>query len=216
MPPKMRLVLKFFGYLLPVLLLTTALTSANSNTVTFTGGYNSDPNSYYGIGPYTGTLGSQSELFYCVDFSHDITSGQSWNVTITGLPSTNFSTTRLGAGAGTTYLEMAWLATQLESAKAGSTQAAADQWAIWALSAGSVPIPAAYDGTTGPLSVSFLDAEAGTAVAGGYNGSGWEILTPTGSTGQEFLVATPEPSTWLYALGSILVILVLKQRILLS
>ena len=97
MPPKMRLVLKFFGYLLPVLLLTTALTSANSNTVTFTGGYNSDPNSYYGIGPYTGTLGSQSELFYCVDFSHDITSGQSWNVTITGLPSTNFSTTRLGA-----------------------------------------------------------------------------------------------------------------------
>jgi hypothetical protein len=39
------------------------------------------------------------------------------------------------------------------------------------------------------------------AVLHGFRGNGWEVLTPTGSYGQEFLVdsptATPEPSSLL-------------------
>ncbi len=43
--------------------------------------------------------------------------------------------------------------------------------------------------------------DALAAVLHGFRGNGWEVLTPTGSYGQEFLVdlptATPEPSSML-------------------
>ena len=43
---------------------------------------------------------------------------------------------------------------------------------------------------------SSLVAAALLAVQGGFTGAGWEILTPTGSAGQEFLmfVGVPEPA----------------------
>jgi hypothetical protein len=62
-------------------------------------------------------------------------------------------------------------------------QKAMDQYAIWSFTGGPNPY-----GTN-----STLVAAALAAVQGGFSGQGWEILTPTGSAGQEFLIFVPEP-----------------------
>jgi hypothetical protein len=80
---------------------------------------------------------------------------------------------------------MAWLVTQMMSATT-QLQKAMDQYAIWSFSGG--PNPYGNNST--------LVAAALAAVQGGFSGQGWEILTPTGSAGQEFLifVGVPEPA----------------------
>ena len=60
------------------------------------------------------------------------------------------------------------------------------QFTIWSFTSGaSGPNPF---GTNAKL------VAAAAAAISSFSGQGWEILTPTGSTGQEFLVYTPEPS----------------------
>jgi hypothetical protein len=76
------------------------------------------------------------------------------------------------------------------------------QWAIWSFSGGGNPY-----GTN-----SSLDANALKAVQNGFTGSGWEILTPAGSYGQEFLVQTPEPGTLGLLLPGLVLLLALKGR----
>jgi hypothetical protein len=60
-----------------------------------------------------------------------------------------------------------------------------DQYAIWSFTGGPNPY-----GTN-----SSLVAAALAAVQSGFTGQGWEILTPTGSLGQEFLLSVAEPGT---------------------
>jgi hypothetical protein len=140
-----------------------------------------------GIPPYGGTLNGQSESFYCVDFSATIKAGDTWAVNIMSLPGSNFSSTRLwaslGAGAQTAYLEMAWLVTQMMGTSNKLLQTE-DQYAIWSFTGGSNP----YGTNT------TIVAAALAAVKGGFTGQGFELLSPTGSTGQEFLIRVPEPS----------------------
>jgi hypothetical protein len=152
----------------------------------------------YGIPPYGGTLNGQSAEFYCVDFTHDITGGMSWNVTATSLTGSNFSSTFLGSQ--TPYLEMAWLVTQMMGTS-NQTLQAEYQFAIWSLTGGPNPF-----GTN-----STLIADA-VAALGTFSGQGWEILTPTGSTGQEFLVYTPEPSVLILLLFGLLAMALLAQK----
>ncbi|MGB6199648.1 MAG: PEP-CTERM sorting domain-containing protein [Candidatus Acidiferrales bacterium] len=158
--------------------------------VVFNGSY-AFANDGYGIPPYGGTLNGQSAEFYCVDFSHDIVSGDTWNAVITPLTNTaNYSSTYqyTGSNASTEFIyqEFAWLLTQAQDST-DQTAIAADQWAIWSLSGGSDPF-------TGADSASTLLADAQAAVDAGFTGQGWEILTPdVGSYGQEFMVQTPEP-----------------------
>src|SRR5690348_18115968 len=148
--------------------ITLALTfsaSAKADTVYVDGSY-AFANGGYGIPPYGGTLNGQSAQFYCVDFSTPIHAGQSWQVNVTSLTGSNFSLTRLGSQ--TSYLEMAWLVTQMMST-ASQLQKAMDQYAIWSLTGGPNPY-----GTN-----SSLIAAALSAVQNGFTGAGWEILTPT-------------------------------------
>lgn len=155
--------------------------AAKADTVKVDGTY-SFANNGYGIPPYGGTLNGQGESFYCVDFSTQIWGGESWQVTITSLAGSNFSNTKLGSQ--TSYLEMAWLITQMMSATT-QLQKAMDQYAIWSFTGGPNPY-----GSNGSLVAAAL-----AAVNAGFSGQGWEILTPTGSAGQEFLifVGVPEP-----------------------
>jgi len=159
-------------------------------------------NNGYGIPPYGGTLNGQATEFYCVDFSHDISAGQTWNVVTTNLTSTaNFSATyqynsalsNPNLAAYNTYAEFAWLITQMQGTSDQSAQAA-DQWAIWSLSGG-----ASQDPFTGPTNnAAFLLNQANTAINGGWTAQGFQILTPgAGQYGQEFLVQVPEPSALL-------------------
>jgi hypothetical protein len=168
--------------------------SAKGDTVYVDGSY-AFANGGYGIPPYGGTLNGQSEQFFCVDFSTPIWGGESWQVTITSLTGSNFSLTKLQNQSS--YLEMAWLITQMMSSTS-QLQKAMDQYAIWSLTGGPNPY-----GTN-----STLVAAALAAVQGGFSGQGWEILTPTGSAGQEFLifVGVPEPAELLMLLIGLAVV----------
>ncbi len=140
--------------------------SAKADTVYVDGTY-AFANNGNGIPPYGGTLNGVHQQFFCVDFSTPIHAGQSWQVNITSLTGSNFSLTRLGNQ--TTYLEMAWLITQMMSTT-NQLQQAKDQYAIWSFTGGPNPY-----GTN-----SSLIAAALAAVQGGFSGQGWEILSPTG------------------------------------
>jgi hypothetical protein len=182
------MLLKLLRLVVVVLALTfvsSAKADALSNTVIFDGSYSFADSNGYGIPPYGGTLNGQAEAFFCVDFSHEIQSGDSWTVTIASLTGSSFGSTRLGNQ--TSYSEMAWLVTQMM----GTTDQllkAQDQYAIWSLSGGPDPY-----GTNSALLAAALTA----ATTGGFTGQGWEILTPTGSVGQEFLIYVPEPGALL-------------------
>ena len=161
------------------------------SVVTFNGSY-SFGNNGVGIPPYGGTLDGQAAEFYCVDYSHDISGGDSWDAIVTPVTTNPAGYGSTYLQSETDYLEFVWLIEQeMGTDPANQDAIAADQWAIWSVSGGNDP----YTGPTD--SASYLLSEAQTAVADGFNGAGWEILTPdsaNGSYGQEFLVQTPEPS----------------------
>jgi len=175
---KRKICFWMFGF---VLLMLALPGGAKADTV-FIDGSVAFWNNGYGIPPYGGTLNGQQQQFFCVDFSTPIWAGESWTVTITSLTGSNFSATKLSSQ--TTYLEMAWLITQMMSTT-NQLQKAMDQYAIWSFTGGPNPY----------LTNGVLVGAALAAVNAGFSGAGWEILTPTGSAGQEFLifVGVPEP-----------------------
>ncbi len=75
------------------------------------------------------------------------------------------------------------------------------QFAIWSFTGGPI------DQMTGTL----LQNAWNAVTKDGFAGKGFEILTPTGSTGQEFLIFVPEPSV-LLMLGIGLIALVVLSR----
>lgn len=156
----------------------------------------------YGIPPYGGTLTSggvtQNEQFFCVDFAHQITGGMSWNVTVTSLTGSNFSSTFLGNQ--NTYLELAWLVTKMMGAPSQMI-AAQYQYAIWSLTGGPNPY-----GTNSSL------LKQAAAAIGSFNAQGWEILTPTGNQGQEFLIYTSEPSVLVMLLAGLLALALVAHK----
>lgn len=171
---------------------------ADTVTVYFNGGYNFTDHGVE-IPPYQGTINGHSAEFYCVDYSHSIYPNTSWQANVTQLSaSANYSGTRLDNA--TEYMEIAWLLDQSLLTTNHTTEAEL-QWAVWSFSHGGNPY-----GTN-----STLLTEALNAVHNGFTGYNWEILTPTGSYGQEFFVRTPEPST-LLMLSGLLGLLTVKRR----
>jgi hypothetical protein len=190
------------GLMLSLLVLALSGT-AKADTVQIDGTYAFASNGY-GIPPYGGTLNGQSAAFYCVDFTTTIKAGDIWTVWVTGLTGSNFSATKMGNK--TAYLEMAWLVTQMMSTS-NQLQQAKDQFAIWSLTGGPNPY-----GTN-----SSLIAAALNAVNAGFTGQGFQILTPTGSTGQEFLIfSVPEPGLLLLLAIGIVMLALLKRRTVIS
>src|SRR5258708_2401601 len=184
--------IKRMQWLLAVLLLTAV--SAKADSVYVNGSF-SFADHGVGIPPYGGILNGHSASFYCVDFGHQISGNTGWTVKVTPLLSASgYGNTYLQNQ--TTYLEMAWLITNMLGTSSQTLQAQY-QWAIWYLSVGSnlnlVKDPYAKD-------VFWATAAATAVLQNHFTVSGWEILTPDpkGPYGHEFIVvATPESSSLL-------------------
>jgi hypothetical protein len=187
-----------FLFVFAALIYVVPANADSVNTVKVDGTY-AFADGVYGIPPYGGTLNGKSEAFYCVDFSSVIQAGDSWNVYTTNLTGSNFSSTRLNNP--TSYLEIAWLVTQVMSTT-NQRQQAEDQYAIWSFTGGPNPY-----GTN-----SSLVAAALAAVQGGFTGQGFEILTPTGSLGQEFLIFVPEPGELVLIVVGLLLLLIVQGK----
>jgi hypothetical protein len=188
--------------------------TAQADTVYVNGSY-AFASGAYGIPPYGGTLNGQAASFYCVDFAHDITGGTSWDVTTASLAGSDFSSTRLsstlGSGTQTAYLAMAYLVTQMMGITGmdpgSQLQDAEDQFAIWSFSGGPDPY-----GTNSAIIAAALAAVQAT----GFSGAGFEILTPTGSYGQEFIINTPEPGVLLLLVTGLAFVMFFRNRTLLA
>jgi hypothetical protein len=217
-PGRTLIKLKRLICLLSLVLTAATNTKADTLKVYVDGSYAfADPSgSGYAIGPYGGKLGSQSVLFYCVDFRHDISGQTGWDATPTYLLSdTSLSSNATLLKNADTYTDIAWLLTQMMGTTDQKLQAEY-QWTIWALTGGAGVNPYASD-------FNGIMTKAKNAVNGGWFASGWEILTPvsgsgypnkSGYYGQEFMVlATPEPGSLLLLFTGLmaLVILTLKR-----
>lgn len=193
--------------------------AAKADTVWVDGSY-AFASGGYGIPPYGGTLTvnngvAQSEQFYCVDFSDEISGNMSWNVTVTSLTaaSSSFGSTLLaqfwsstlpqGATVQTMYMAMAYLVTEMMGASGNQSMQAAYQYAIWSLTGG----------TPSSTSTNLVNSALAYVESGKFNAAGWEILTPTscsglagapGCKGQEFLVYASEPSVLAMLLAGLL------------
>ncbi len=159
------------------------------------------------VGPYnfTGNIKGQSGTFQlvCDDFADEVYPGESWNVTLSSLPSLS----NVQFSGSTQYQEIAWLTQQMFQ-NLGNAQTVGDiQWAIWDIFDPGVSSNDPYGtlSTTDQQNVANWLNSAGTQYAGG-NYSNVAFYTavlgsqPSGDgRPQEYvgLTPTPEPSAFL-------------------
>lgn len=176
---------KIIVRILPMFLLVALPVFADGTAQVFVNGQSAFQDHGVSMSPYGGTLNGQPASFICVQYDAPIHNNSGWTADVTSLISPDGYGNTVQQNQ-TTYLEFAYLATQL-LASTTEMQAAEWEWALFGYTGGLDPY-----GTNAEL-----EAQAAAAVAGGFTVSGWTILTPTplGSYGQEFLVAPiPEPS----------------------
>jgi len=167
---------------------------ADSTQVTLTGVSGGTQGGVY-TSPYFATVGTiNGTAIVCDDYDHEVHMGESWTAYVYNF--SNLSGARFYTGNEastlTLYDEAAWLITELAANPSDSGDIS---FAIWALFTPSV------EGTSGftPGALWWLNqAEGQTFYAGEY--SNFLVLTPTDpGTGspQEYIVMTPEPSSFL-------------------
>lgn len=172
------------------------------------------------VDPYNATVGTATNVpVICDDWSDNVTVGESWtanviNLSTAGTSSVNplFGNTLSSTAQQGLYNELAWLGTQLlANPKDPATQDVVS-FAIWELTNPYYPgtpeaLPSAsalgtitWNGVANTSVQAAVNSELLLAGAQtGFNGSGWEILTPASwptnvGQPQEFLVYTPESS----------------------
>ena len=202
-------------WVLPILAFSALPLMANSQDYVYVNGSNGGISNGYPIGPYGGTLNGSPAQFFCVDCNSPIYANTGWTANVTNLVSSSgYGQTFLQSQ--TTYLEMAWLAMQMMNPRNSKAIDAQLQWAIWYLSLNKSQQNSSFPNYQTDL---YWDQQALKAVnAPGFALTGWEILTPAGRYGQEFLfdpppgAATPEPSTLLLLSAGLITLAVTSRR----
>jgi hypothetical protein len=167
-------------------------TFLNGGTVTAFG--------YY-VGPYNGTMqssaGTHGVVLNCVDFFHEVTSGEQWDAWLTNI-GTQAATIAGGAVTRssdiTLYQQAAWLTTQYAGQTSGNiADIQATIWNILDPTGSTAPNPPA-------ASSGYWLQQAQTHYAdGAVDYRNFSVVTDvnrnSASSAQEFIVATPEPAT---------------------
>jgi hypothetical protein len=173
-------------------LILASYTSIKADTVTLVlTGVNSANQNGYAVGPAQGTVNGTPITMVCNDFSHSVSTGQTWMATVSTYADLSAARFANLPDAVAKYQQAAWLFDQF----ALNTTATGDiQFAIWGLFTSSTPM------TAGALS--WLDLAKQQNLSN-FDFSGFRIYTPldsSASSPQEFLAKipgapVPEPAT---------------------
>jgi len=160
------------------------------------------------VGPYNfqGTLGGQTATFQliCDDFTHDVYSGESWNVLDSSFP----ALTNAKFAPASSYEEVGWLTQQMFQNLSNSQTVGEIQWAIWDIFDATASSNDPYGSLTSSedTQINYWLGQAAANYASG-NYSDLEVYTPvSGSQNpvadgepQEYigLTPTPEPGAFL-------------------
>ena len=141
------------------------------------------------IGPYTLSINGQNVAGLCIDFFDDSNVGDKWSAYTTAVGSSNLSNT-LHPTYGQEYEEEAYIYSQI--IKPGSDRKDL-QIAAWDIMAYGIT-NSSYQNLIHDNS----DIDAALSNYNKINLSGFEIITDTvANCDQEFMVATPEPASFL-------------------
>lgn len=230
--------LKNWFLTLVALLLFASVSLADTTKVTLTSVGNGTAVGNVYVGPYVATLGSGSTAVstyvLCDDWSDNTYLNESWTATIYTL--SPLSGTPLFGNNQSLYNAMAWLGSHLLANPTDKTLQADISFAIWELSYGAnntakeTPAPTS---SIYPVDQSVVAGLISQALNSGFDGSGWEILTPISGTAscpgyanstcpssppQEFLVYAPESSAVVMLgadmFGLLALVFVFRRRLL--
>lgn len=182
------------------LLLTMALAvpaaGAQTATVRFGSGGSVTDGRYY-VGNYSGTVDGAPVTLNCVDFFHEVTTGQVWTANVTNLASGDLSNTFYGSTAGrSAYQQAAFLTTYYQGANQSTV--ANVQHAIWRLFGTSFGSDQSLVVNAG--STYWLQFAAANYTNGAVDYNRYVILSDVrgpqnARSAQEFLTTVPEPSS---------------------
>jgi len=237
----MSVLLRKYWYLTGAVLLlfgSAAFAQTTTTTITLTGvGDGANAGGVF-VDPYTAAVGTMTNVsVICDDWSDETNIGETWiaNVntispSLTGSPL--FGQSLGSAGQQALYNEAAWLASQLLAIPINNPTPAQEtaqieiSYALWELTCSTTTTCAGqpFSVLSGVSSADLAGAQNYLTEAegeGGFNASGWEILTPTPESSnepQEFLVYMPESSPGI-ALGADLLgllglVIIFRRRLL--
>jgi len=216
--------------LILLLLAATGTASASGVTLTLNNGGSDVMGGVY-VGPYnfteTGNGSPVSLGLICDDYTDEVWLGESWTANLTKMPLTSSSLSGLyfggTNGAGTAYLEAAWLAQQIFALGPANASNSATigymQYAIWDLFS-----PGASSGLSASQQsmVSYwLTQAADNYNCATCNYSDVVIYTPSslgvpeGTQPQEYIgiITTPEPSALMLLSAGLLGLLGFRRRL---